>query len=116
MSTMTQNQPTDELPTDWNEWREQWKAWRDGNRTNVPVTKRPAGFPKDKNLMADEVLGWFETPNGTVELSEVTMPAFGERPHRTVRFIGYTFAPHLEGETGVVSTFAELDEVLGLDT
>lgn len=112
MSTDRTPTSTEPFPVDWNEWRNEWRTWKDA--AAIEPARRPAGYPKEPNMLADEVLGWFRCPDGTVELSEVTMPAFGERPHRTVRFIGYAFAPHLEGDTGVVSSFAELAEVLGL--
>lgn len=96
------------LPVDWNDWRKDWHSWR-ASTPGLISTIRPEGYPKDKNFLADEVLGWFRCPNGIVELSEVVF-----RIYEPERYIGYAFSPHLEGETGVVCTFHQLEQVLGL--
>lgn len=99
----------DPLPVDWVVWRHHWDSWRNQHGHTLRRTSRPAGYPAEKNMLADEVLGWFVCPNGVVELSEVTF-----RIYELERFVGYAFDPHRTGATGVVKTFAELEEVLGL--
>lgn len=98
------------LPYHWNAWRTAWTRWLADHDQVVPVP-RPDDFPANKNLLADEILGYYRLPDGrVVELSEVFFPP----PLGPDRCIGYTFAPWPDGDTGLVHSFAELDEMLGL--
>ncbi len=75
---MTSAQTETTFPLDWNEWRAEWAEWK-----NAHDLKRPRENPwryKDKNFLADAILGVYRVNGRTVELSEVTMPNFGARP------------------------------------
>lgn len=97
------------FPHDWREWRSDWDFWVHG--APLTCTTRPDDLPAEKNFMADEVLGYYRLPDGrVVELSEGYVPA----PLGPDRFVGYTFAPHPDGGSGIVHTFAELEQTLGL--
>lgn len=95
-----------ELPMDWDQWRQLWAAWKADHADQLQ--RSSFRFPA-KNIMADEVLGVWRIAGRTVELSEVTFLG--------ARGIGITFG---EGsgtwvpENGVVHTFAELEQELGL--
>ena len=111
METMNR---TDPLPTDWNLWRSVWAEWLTDKRSTGQVRPTSWRFP-GRNFLADEVLGTFSINGRNVELSEVTFPSLGERPARTIRYVGVTFGTGAEVDGGaVVSTLAELDKVLGL--
>lgn len=107
------------FPVDWNEWRAEWTAYRAdlGERYGVKAmsaAERRQHFP-GVNFMADEVLGaWWvgQAAPVPVELSEVTFPALGERPARTVRYVGVT-ARDGEDRAELVGTFDDLTAVLG---
>lgn len=108
------------FPVDWNEWRKAWAAWAD---EHASVLRRSSYVWPPKNLMADEVLcrraiAYRDGSGRQVELSEVTFPALGERPRRTVRYVGITFADAANGrhtpDDPLVTTFAELEAVLDL--
>lgn len=110
---MNEVQWTTEFPLPWNEWREQWRAWMDLRRPTSVGRIMPG-----KNLLAEEILGTFETPNGKAELSEVTFPVFGRAERERTgkeraRYIGVTFGVGRAEDGGVVATFAELDRMLG---
>jgi hypothetical protein len=120
MTTINRTEP---FPVDWNAWRELWKAWVDEQTTPVrgaqghPAVFQPTSwrFP-GKNFLADEVLGTWSVNGRNVELSEVTFPALGERPRRDERLVGVTFGTGAGSDEGAVCrTFAELEEMLGLN-
>lgn len=108
---------TEAFPTDWNEWRNQWKAWqsephpwKQSRGKDVPRT-----LDVHPNFLANEILGYWKLHDGPwVELSEVTMPRglTGDR----VRYIGITYANENERWTpdkkGIVGSFAELEAEL----
>ena len=106
--------PDEPFPVDWNEWRKVWSAWRaDFAETMGRTSFR---FP-GKNMLADEILGTWSINGRNVELSELTMPDFGVRPERRLRFVGITFgtgAGSDEPDNPVVATFHELEKELGL--
>ena len=97
------------FPLDWNEWREQWRAYQ-------PALTKAARVPQSlrvpKNFMADEILGFFSTPVGTVELSEVRF--CGRRGIGITIADPSAFQGRRTPERGVVHSFAELEEELGL--
>lgn len=99
------------FPHEWHEWGDRWQWWLD-RHPEIERTQRPEGFPTQPNLMTDEVLGFFRLSDGrVVELAEVYIPA----PLGPNRLIGYTFAPWSPGgDTGLVDSLCELEEVLGL--
>ncbi len=106
---MTSAQTETTFPLDWNEWRAEWAEWK-----NAHDLKRPRENPwryKDKNFLADAILGVYRVNGRTVELSEVTMPNFGARPREDFRYVGLTFD---NGETGLAHSFTELETALGL--
>lgn len=101
------------FPLDWNAWIEEWQTWKEKHRSELRPTSWK--FP-GKNFLADEIIGTYSIRGRNVELSEVRFPVFGERPPREARYIGVTFGTGAESDGGgVVSSFAELEELLGLD-
>ncbi len=102
---MSRDEP---FPLDYRDWLIVWHEWEHQRRGFLRPTDHRFGR---KNILADSVLGVWDVNGRAVELSAVTMPAFGERPHRTIRFIGMSFG---DGDSNLVKTFAELDEALGL--
>ena len=111
---------TDTFPIDWTEWRGQWGQWmgQHAAKFHQPSLRAPG-----KNFLADDILGTWEIhyvdqSGRAVELSEVTMPDFSKSYGADrIRFVGVTWVDG-NGETeagGVVSSFAELEEVLGLN-
>lgn len=109
------NAATSTLPMDYNEWRSEWREWREAHAAQL-IDVRRSPF-KGKNFLADEVLGVWKVNGRTVELSSVTFPNFEDRDPDTGRLlegykrrIGVTF----EDDTDVVDTFAQLEKVLGL--
>lgn len=104
------------LPAEWNTWCALWTDWFAEQTTAGVLQPTPYRFP-GTNFMADEVLGTWSVNGRNVELSEVTFPSLGERPRRTVRYIGVTFATgRTSGGSGValVETFADLERELGI--
>lgn len=98
------------FPVDWDEWNGEWREWMTNNRHQF--TASTVKFP-GKNMLADDVIGIYNVAAGVVELSEVTMPDFGARPERKLRFVGITWM--VDGKTvngGLVDSFAELAEML----
>lgn len=104
--------PNAPLPIDWFEWRDQWGTFQ--AQHGLGHHPRPSTIPASQNFLADELLGYFRCPKGDVELVEVTMPDFTARDGSKIRYVGVTFAPHPDGWSGVVATWAELEQVLGL--
>lgn len=103
------------FPLDWNEWRGQWEAWRSARASDLKPTS--FRFP-GKNFMADAILGTWAINDRNVELSELTFPDLSKPPMsgEQVRLVGVTFGTGAMSDGGaVVATFAELEEVLGLD-
>lgn len=108
------------LPIDWTEWSKEWMEWKEAHSSHFsPVT--PGQFPDNKNILADDILGRYKVNGQNVELSEVTFPNLEQRGTHgqlldfRVRFIGITFS--VDGKCksgGVVSSFDELETVLGI--
>lgn len=96
------------FPVDWDQWREQWQAWREARAADLgPTSYR---WPSDKNILADEVLGRWSVNGRPVEFSEVTF-----RIGETRRYVGLTFGEAASNDaTALVDSFAALEEVLGL--
>ncbi len=102
------------FPIDYNAFIVEWYDWRE---RHAAALKRSSYRWHAPNFLADEVLWRGAIGSRQVELSAVTMPAFGERPRRDLRFIGITFA-EASGtwtpENPIVETWAELEAELGL--
>jgi hypothetical protein len=96
------------FPVDWNEWQSEWTAWQNEHKLT------PSRDRKIKpNMLADEVIGWFRVMGREVELSAVTMPEFGARPERRLRFVGITWLVDDDlVNGGLVDSFAELADTL----
>lgn len=111
---MTLDDYTEPFPVDWHAWRRLWDKWRFAQRHELRGSSYR--FPREKNLLADEVLGVWSINARSVELSEITFPALGERPRRLVRYVGITFGESGGGErnTELASSFAELELELGI--
>lgn len=124
---------THRFPTDWNVWRAQWSEWKAAYAAHLKPLPRWAWglYPEQKNFMADEIMGRWLINEGTpglddgvvVELSEVTFPNLEDRDengrllHTTNRFVGLTFRTFgwtVAPENCLVSTFAELEQKLGI--
>lgn len=112
---MTTAARTEELPLDWDEWRSEWRTWENAHAAQMRRTPSPF---QGKNFLADDVLGVWKVNGRTVELSEMTFPNLEVRDPQTGRLleghkrrVGITFA---DGETAVVGSFAQLEQVLGL--
>lgn len=103
-----------DLPLDWNEWRAQWEAWQDRLGPQMPWSERGKGFPTERNVLADEILGYWRINGRDVELSEVRFN-MGALPERGVRGIGITFAVG-QGDAVIAWSFSELEQLLGLST
>ena len=121
--TMTEDR-TDTFPMNWDEFEAQWNAWLADRMENDELRRTSFRIP-GRNFMADEVMGTFHVigvdrtheSGRHVEITTFRFPALGERPRRDVRHIGLTFSRGGDNrEAGpVVSSWAELDEALGLD-
>jgi hypothetical protein len=112
---MDKNAP---FPTDWNEWRAEWREWIGEQTAAGRLTRTSYRFP-GRNFMADEILGTYGIPRGdgtgrNVELSEVLWTV-GE----SVRYVGITYGeggqrytPSETGGNNLPATFAELETEL----
>jgi hypothetical protein len=96
------------FPVDWDEWYKEWSDWKTKQRLNYVSSTFPG-----KNMLADDILGTYRVMGRVVELSEVTMPDFGARPERTLRYVGITWM--VDGKCvngGLVDSFEELTSAL----
>lgn len=111
---MNTEEYTEPFPLDWNEWRARWDTWRFEQRHELQGSSYR--FPREKNVLADAVLGVWSINGRSVELSEVTAPDFGKRPRRDIRYVGITFAGSGgdERHTDIAGSFAELELALGI--
>jgi hypothetical protein len=102
----------EQFPLDWYEFRDQWHAWV---REHLPKLHNTEYIFKGKNFMADDVLGVWEINGRNVEIATFTFPDLtkpGWSADR-VRSVGVTFGDSDSG--GVVHSFTELEELLGID-
>jgi hypothetical protein len=100
------------FPVDWDEWWQEWSAWRANKSTALAPNRSGYRFPP-KNFMADEILGVWEIAGRVVELSEVTFDLGRERS----RSVGVTIGDPETGEHhngGLAHSWRELENLLGV--
>jgi hypothetical protein len=103
------------FPINWNIWHTQWGEWFDAHAGHFLNTSWR--FPA-ANFLADDRLGTWSVNGRNVELSEVTFPDLS-RPGALAnnyrnRYVGITFSTGAGAESALASTFAELEEALGI--
>lgn len=110
---------TTPFPVDYDAWRHAYDAWRHEHRDAFRRSTYGA-WPHERNVLADAIIERARVNGREVELSDVTMPDFSQPAHlaQTIRYVGIAWGEHDGAASttagGVVATFAELNDALGL--